>query len=239
MSMLTPPGMGGKYRVTGAAYPRMSRPRRRRKIVFAVLGSVLALALLGYGALQLIDVFRGDNGDKRNAVAGKHCPTASAKPAVPAKVANVASAPAAEAESDPNAGPNPGPAASGAPALPQPGQITVNVYNATPRAGLAKAVGDELHARGFVIGHVGNAPADFDKKVPGPGILLGSPKTDKAAYSVLATQLDGTTQQTDTREGAEIDLILGDSFKELKPKADADAALAVLANPVPAPAATC
>lgn len=79
--------MGGKYRITGAAYPRMSRPRRRRKVVLALLGSVLALALLGYGALQLIDVFRGDGG-KRNAAAGKDCPTASATPAKAAKAGN-------------------------------------------------------------------------------------------------------------------------------------------------------
>ncbi|KIF04605.1 membrane protein [Streptomyces sp. RSD-27] len=224
MSMLTPPGMGGKYRVTGTAYPRMSRPRRRRKIVFALLGSVLALALLGYGALQLIDVFRGGDGDRRAAAAAKDCPTKS--PAAPARPATAA---------------NPGPAASGAPAaaLPQPGQITVNVYNATPRAGLAKAVGDELKKRGFTVGRVGNAPADFDKKVPGPGILLGSPRTDKAVYSVLGTQLTGVTQQTDTREGADVDLILGDSFKELNTKEDADKALAVLANPAPAPSPKC
>ncbi|GLX21752.1 LytR C-terminal domain-containing protein [Streptomyces lavendulae] len=230
MSMLTPPGMGGKYRVTGAAYPRMSRPRRRRKIVLALLGSVLALALLGYGALQLIDVFGGDGSGKRDTAASDgNCPTASAS-AKPANAVKPATAPDA------------GPAASKAPAvaLPQPGQITVNVYNATPRAGLAKAVGDELKKRGFAIGHVGNAPADFDKKVPGPGILLGSPRTDKAAYSVLGTQLAGVTTQTDAREGADIDLILGDSFKELSTKEDADKALAVLANPpAPAPSAKC
>ncbi|MGW0389513.1 LytR C-terminal domain-containing protein [Streptomyces sp. NPDC003042] len=221
--------MGGKYRVTGAAYPRMSRPRRRRRIVFAVLGSVLALALLGYGALQLIDVFRGDDGGKRNAAAaGKDCPTAPAKPAEPAK-----------AVAEPNGGPTASTSASPAVVLPEAGQITVNVYNATPRAGLAKAVGDELAKRGFVVGQVGNAPPQFDKKVPGPGILVGSPATDKAAYSVLGTQLAGVTQQHDTREGADIDLILGDAFKELNTKEDADKALALLANPVPAPAKTC
>ncbi|MGW5848013.1 LytR C-terminal domain-containing protein [Streptomyces sp. NPDC055254] len=220
MSMLTPPGMGGKYRVTGAAYPRMSRKRSRRRIVFAVLGSVLALALLGYGALQLIDVFRGDSPKRTTAAGAKDCPTPAANAAVKG-----------------------GPAAASTPpkpavVLPKPGDITVNVYNATPRAGLAKAVGDELRNRGFLIGNVGNAPADFDKKVPGTGILLGSPATDKAAFSVLGTQLPGTAQQTDTREGADIDLILGDAFKELSTKEDADKALALLANPVPAPA-TC
>ncbi|MET9320112.1 LytR C-terminal domain-containing protein [Streptomyces sp. NPDC003038] len=226
MSMLTPPGMGGKYRVTGAAYPRMSRKRSRRRIVFAVLGSVLALALLGYGALQLIDVF-GGNASQRNTAAGKDCPTAGPK--------------AAKAPQGGPAAPVAPVAATGGPAvvLPEPGQITVNVYNATPRAGLAKAVGDELKARGFIIGSVGNAPADFDKKVPGTGILLGSPKTDKAAYSVLGTQLAGVTQQTDTRETADIDLILGDAFKALSTKEDADKALALLANPQPAPAKTC
>lgn len=86
-----------------------------------------------------------------------------------------------------------------------------------------------------MIGHVGNAPADFDKKVPGTGILLGSPATDKAVFAVLGTQLAGTTQQTDTRETADVDLILGDAFKELSTKEDADKALALLANPAPAP----
>ncbi|MEU6208811.1 LytR C-terminal domain-containing protein [Streptomyces sp. NPDC090085] len=223
MSMLTPPGMGGKYRVTGTAYPRMSRKRSRPRIVLAVLGSVLALALVGYGALQLIDVFRGD-GPKRNTAAGaKDCPTkapdSAAKGAPAAATASAAAKPAV--------------------VLPAPGTITVNVYNATARAGLAKAVGDELAKRGFVVGKVGNAPPDFDKKVPGTGILLGSPATDKAAYAVLGTQLAGTTQQTDTRETADIDLILGDAFKELSTKEDADKALALLANPAPAPAGKC
>lgn len=214
MSMLTPPGMGGKYKVTGAAYPRMSRPRRRRRIVLLVLGSIIGLALIAYGAVQLIDVFGGDEDKRKTAAAAKGCATPA---------------------------PKAGSTASAAPkvVLPPPGGITVNVYNATPRSGLAKAVGDELKSRGFTIGKVGNAPADFDKKVPGAGILIGSPQTDKAAFSVLGTNLAGATQQTDTRETGDIDLILGDAFKELTPKADADKALAALANPQPAPAKKC
>lgn len=176
-----------------------------------VLGSVIGLALIAYGALQLIDVFGDDEDKRKTAAAAKDCASAA---------------------------PQAGSASSAAPqvVLPPPGGITVNVYNATPRAGLAKAVGDELKLRGFAVGKVGNAPADFDKKVPGAGILIGSPKTDKAAFSVLGTNLAGATQQTDTRETADIDLILGDAFKELTPKADADKALAALANPQPAAA---
>ncbi|WP_411103806.1 LytR C-terminal domain-containing protein [Streptomyces sp. cmx-4-9] len=210
--------MGGKYRVTGAAYPRMSRKRSRRRIVVAVLGSVLALALLGYGALQLIDVFQGDTAKRNTAAGARDCPAKAAK-----------GAPAAASAS----------AAPAAVTLPKPGDIKVNVYNATPRAGLAKAVGDELRKRGFTVGNVGNAPATFDKKVPGTGILLGSPATDKAVFAVLGTQLAGTTQQTDTREGADVDLILGDSFTELSTKEDADKALALLANPAPVAAKNC
>ncbi|PWK72398.1 LytR cell envelope-related transcriptional attenuator [Streptomyces sp. CG 926] len=220
MSMLTPPGMGGKYRVTGAAYPRMSRKRSRTRIVLAVLGSILALALVGYGALQLIDVFRGDSPKRNTAAGAKDCPTTP---------------PGTAAKGGPGAASTASAAAKPAVVLPPPGEITVNVYNATPRAGLAKAVGDELAKRGFVIGNVGNAPATFDKKVPGTGILLGSPTTDKAVFSVLGTQLAGTTQQTDTRETADVDLILGDAFTELSKKEDADKALALLANPLPAP----
>ncbi|MFI8101671.1 LytR C-terminal domain-containing protein [Streptomyces sp. NPDC086023] len=212
MSMLTPPGMGGKYRVTGTAYPRMRRPRRRRRIVLALLGSILALGLLGYGTLQLIGVFRGD---EKKTTAGHAEDCLTGKPGKPA--------------------------ASAVPAvvLPKPGRITVNVYNATPRSGLAKAVGDELRKRGFRVGKVGNAPATFDKKVAGTGILLGSPRTDKAMYSVLGAQLAGVTQQTDTREGTDVDLILGTAFKELSKKEDADRVLAALAHPAPAPSRKC
>lgn len=233
MSMLTPPGMGGKYRVTGTAYPRMSRKRSRRRIVLAVLGSVLALALVGYGALQLIGVFRGDS-PKRNTAAGADCATPTPGAAATNGVKNAAgnSARNGPAAASPAA-------AKPAVVLPKPADITVNVYNATPRAGLAKAVGDELRSRGFTIGKVGNAPADFDKKVPGTGILVGAPATDKAVFAVLGTQLAGTTQQNDAREGADVDLILGDAFKALAPKADADKALALLANPAPAPAKKC
>lgn len=56
---------------------------------------------------------------------------------------------------------------------------------------------------------------------------------------MLGTQLAGVTLQNDTREGKDIDLILGNAFKELNTKADADKALATLAHPVPAPAKTC
>ncbi|MBB0246189.1 LytR family transcriptional regulator, partial [Streptomyces alkaliphilus] len=64
MSMLTPPGMRGrKYRVTGTSYPRIRRPRRRRRTV-AVIGGVIAVGVLGFGTLQLVDVFTGGESER-------------------------------------------------------------------------------------------------------------------------------------------------------------------------------
>ena len=203
MSMLTPPGMGGKYRITGDKYPRMRRPRRRGKLILAALASVVALGLAGWGTLQLIDVFTG--GSKKADAAGhkKDCPTAVAS--APAKV------------------------------LPEPAKITVNVYNATPRGGLAKQAADELKKRGFTIGKVGNAPETYDKKVAGPGVLLGAPSATNGSLQVLGTQLEGAVPKTDTRKTADIDLILGTKFTAFNSPRSAAAALTALTKPSPAP----
>ncbi|MGW2300498.1 LytR C-terminal domain-containing protein [Streptomyces sp. NPDC001809] len=208
MSMLTPPGMGGKYRITGDTYPRMRRPRRRRRIVLAAAAAVVVLGAAGWGTLQLVDVFSGDEG---RATAGRQT---DCKPA-----ARATTAPAA--------------------ALPKPAQITVNVYNATPRSGLAKTTADELRKRGFKIGKVGNAPAAYDKKVPGAGLLLGATTATKGAFPVLGTQLAGATTKTDTRGTADVDLIIGTAFKNLSPKTTADAALVTLTKPAPVPTGKC
>ncbi|MDV9188787.1 LytR C-terminal domain-containing protein [Streptomyces sp. SR27] len=209
MSMLTPPGMGGKYRITGDVYPRMRRPHRRRRIILAATAAVVVLGAAGWGTLQLVDVFSGDEGKKTTA--GKQ---ADCKPA-----AKATTAPAA--------------------ALPKPAQITVNVYNATPRSGLAKTTADELKKRGFKIGKVGNAPTAYDKKVTGAGLLLGATTATKGAFPVLGTQLKGATTRTDTRATADVDLIIGTAFKNLAPKTTADAALVALTKPAPVPTGKC
>ncbi|MGW2931050.1 LytR C-terminal domain-containing protein [Streptomyces sp. NPDC001156] len=205
MSMLTPPGMGGQYRITGDKYPRMRRPRRRGRLVFAIVASAAAVGLIGWGSLQLIDVFTGRGGKSSASGAKADCATkASPSPAANAK------------------------------ALPQPAQITVNVLNATPRSGLAKETADELKKRGFHIGTVGNATQEFDKKVKGVGVLLGPKTALNTTLPVLGTQLAGVDRRTDiSRTGASVDLILGDKFKSLSSKTDADKALAALTAPAP------
>jgi hypothetical protein len=205
MSMLTPPGMGGKYRITGDKHPRMRRPRRRGRLVFGLVASVAAIGLIGWGTLQLIDVFTG--GGKKAAAAGT------------------------KADCGTKASPSAGATAA---ALPKPARITVNVFNATPRSGLAKGTAEELKKRGFKIGDVGNAPKEFDKKVKGTGVLLGPASSLDTSLPVLATQLTTAERRTDAaRKGTDIDLIIGTGFKALTPKAAADKALAALAAPQP------
>ncbi|WP_333776385.1 LytR C-terminal domain-containing protein [Streptomyces sp. IBSBF 3136] len=206
MSMLTPPGMGGQYRITGDKYPRMRRPRRRGRLALAVLASVAALGLIGWGTLQLIDVFTG-GGEKDSAAGTKaDCRT---KAQTAAQVV----------------------------ALPKPGDITVNVYNATPRGGLAKDTAAELKKRGFRIGHVGNATKEFDKKVKGTGVLLGPASALNSSLPVLATQLTGAERRTDAaHKGTDVDLIIGDGFKNLTARPAADQALTTLAKAGQTPA---
>ncbi|MFE1443275.1 LytR C-terminal domain-containing protein [Streptomyces sp. NPDC058739] len=211
MSMLTPPGMGGQYRITGDKYPRMRRPRRRVRRVLAVVATFAALGTAGWGTLQLIDVFSGGDGDKASAAGPKaDCAT--------------------------KASPSPGPAK----VLPEPRRITVNVFNATTRAGLAKQTADELKKRGFRIGDVGNAAAEFDKKVKGIGLLLGPASSRDTALPVLAAQLTGAEPRTDAaRKNTTLDLVIGDRFRTLTPATTAAQTLTNLKAPPPKNKNTC
>ncbi|AZM61365.1 MULTISPECIES: LytR C-terminal domain-containing protein [unclassified Streptomyces] len=198
--------MGGQYRITGDRYPRMRRPRRRGRIIALTVASVVVLGAGGWGTLQLIDVFTG-GGDSASAAGTKAACATDATPAAAPK------------------------------ALPVPGTITVNVLNATTRSGLAQKTADELKKRGFKIGDVANAPEEYDKKVKGTGVLLGPSSALDTALPVLGTQLPGAERRTDpARKGGELDLIIGDGFRELAKKTDADRALTALAHPDPTPA---
>ncbi|MFE4051292.1 LytR C-terminal domain-containing protein [Streptomyces sp. YIM B13518] len=203
--------MGGQYRITGDKYPRMRRPRRRGRLVGLTVASAAVLGVGGWGTLQLIDVFTG--GDDP-------APASGTKAACADTVSRTVA-------------PKP---------LPAPGTITVNVLNATTRGGLAQKTADELKKRGFKIGEVGNATEQYDKKVKGAGVLLGPATALDTSLPVLGVQLAGAEHRTDpARKGAEVDLIIGDGFKDLTRKADADRALTALAEPeaTPAPKKNC
>jgi hypothetical protein len=200
MSMLTPPGMSGKkYRITGDRYPRMRRPRRRGRKVLALIASLALIGALGYGTVQLVDVFRGDGDrqDQAGDAAGQDCtPDDDAKPE----------------------------------ALPEPEVVTVNVYNATDRAGLAQQTAQALAERGFTIGEVANAPEELDGEVTGAGLVRGSGLAEQTgSLAVLNAHLTGMTAGTVEREDPTVDLVLGEDFEQLAEEDEVTAALQALA----------
>ncbi|WP_405965853.1 LytR C-terminal domain-containing protein [Streptomyces sp. NBC_00723] len=203
--------MGGKYRITGDKYPRMRPHRRRGRLVVVVVACGAVLGVAGWGTLQLIDVFTGGGGTAT--AAGVGCSTKATK-----------ASPAASASA----------AAAVVGAAPKPAQITVNVFNATTRSGLAKTTADELKKRGFKIGEVGNATKQYDKKVTGTGILLGPAASLNTSLPVLATQLTTAERRTDAaRAGTALDLIIGNQFKTLTSPTASVKALSALAAPQP------
>jgi LytR cell envelope-related transcriptional attenuator len=95
-----------------------------------------------------------------------------------------------------------------------PNQITVNVYNATTRSGLAAETAKEVKARGYVIGQVANDPKK--KKIDGVGELRFGPN-GKPGANVAVTLLEGVVPLQDTRSDAAVDLVLGNAYKALSP----------------------
>ncbi|MEU4091239.1 LytR C-terminal domain-containing protein [Streptomyces sp. NPDC026673] len=225
MSMLTPPGMGGKYRVTGNQYPRMRRPRSRVRIVAAVVVTVAVVGLAGWGTLQLVDVFGGRSTPPKNAAA---------------KAENAAK------ERTCKAGTAPGSASTAPTAFPEPGKLTINVYNATAKGGLAKKTADQLAARGFKVGTFGNADPEYDRKVQVAALLVGGhgPKAE-AAMKLVSAQIKGTTTLKPAAVGSKrdtgtVDLMIGKGFTKLSGEKAVEKALAALARPSAAPSAgTC
>ncbi|GAA1941223.1 LytR C-terminal domain-containing protein [Nocardioides marmoribigeumensis] len=105
------------------------------------------------------------------------------------------------------------------------GDVTVSVFNAGNRSGLADQTLGQLTARGFLAGDVGNAPADA-ANVKFVRVLAPS-KNDPAAQ-LVARQFGPQTlvQPTRTDLGPGVDVIVGDRFvglakapRQLKAKA--------------------
>ena len=107
--------------------------------------------------------------------------------------------------------------------LPQPAQITMNVYNSTNRVGLAAKTADELRARGFVVAKVDNDPKGSGMTSVGE-VRFGN-KGEKQAQ-VVAFYIPGITLVNDGRKGKTVDLAIGQQYTALASKTDVDAAMA-------------
>ena len=108
-----------------------------------------------------------------------------------------------------------------------PAQITVNIYNATNRAGLAASTAKDVKARGFVIGQVTNDP--LKKKIDAPAEVRFGPN-GKAAADLVAKLVEGAAPTQDTRADATVDLVIGNGFKALV-VAPTPTATAAVTNP--------
>jgi hypothetical protein len=91
-------------------------------------------------------------------------------------------------------------------------QVTVSVYNASDRTGLAGTTADVFAARGFAIGSTGNYPAS----IPLPVEVFFGQSGVAAAYTV-AGQLLEPRLVLDTREDASVDVVLGADFAGMIP----------------------
>ena len=107
--------------------------------------------------------------------------------------------------------------------LPKPATITVNVYNATSRAGLARSTAKTLKSRGFGIGSVANDPLGKTLTTVAE-IRYGAQGKDNALlmrYYVL-----GATLVLDQRTDTTVDVVLGQTFKSIPDQKVIDKALA-------------
>jgi hypothetical protein len=258
--MLTPPGLKGKqYRISGKAYPRLARPGQKRRRVFQVLGAVVALALIGWGTVQLVTVF---GSKKKPVAAGGHCvrpatapgagdaARSSASPHVSASGAAGATGAAAggasagasaSASASGGASASPGASVSMPPlpaGVPKPSTFTVNVYNATNHPGLAGQTAKLLAQRGFKIGKIANAPGPLEGKVAGTAQVMGA-SASKLAMQLVGSEVTGATTATDTRTDGSVDLVIGNGFTALLSPAQAVQALTLAISPSPTAGARC
>lgn len=94
----------------------------------------------------------------------------------------------------------------------KPGGVTVNVYNATPRTGLAAAVAKSLEKKGFKVVAVDNDP--LGKTILTVGEIRTGP-SGAAAANLISQRLVGARVVQDDRADASVDLVVGRRYRAL------------------------
>ena len=93
-----------------------------------------------------------------------------------------------------------------------PSQVTVNVYNATDRTGLAAKTASDVRKRGFKVSAVSNDP--LQKKVTGAAeVRYGA--TGTASAKLVLALVKGSKGVKDSRTDSSVDLVLGTRFTAL------------------------
>lgn len=89
--------------------------------------------------------------------------------------------------------------------------VTVSVYNAGSRSGLADQTRSELTARGFIPGDVGNAPAELEE-VRFVRVLAPSAKDPTARLVALQFGRNTYIEPVEQDLGPGVEVIVGDDF---------------------------
>ncbi len=97
---------------------------------------------------------------------------------------------------------------------PAPGKITVNVYNATERNGLAAKTATEVRKRGFKVSTVSNDP--LARRVAGTAEVRYG-RTGAPASKLVIALVKGAKGVQDARNDSSVDLVLGTKYKALAP----------------------
>ncbi|MBO1269207.1 LytR C-terminal domain-containing protein [Arthrobacter sp. PO-11] len=89
-------------------------------------------------------------------------------------------------------------------------QVTVNVFNAASRSGLAREVSEQFAARGYKIGAVDNSGTSYT----GVAMVVSGVNGQAGAFN-LQRNVAGTDYFQDNREDASVDVILTPDFGAL------------------------
>jgi hypothetical protein len=90
--------------------------------------------------------------------------------------------------------------------------VTVNVYNASQRAGLANRVGINLQRRGFLAGTVANSTSEVK---PGSVAILTDDRDDPRVELVAQQFGDVEFAEPDINAPDGVTVIVGDDYKDL------------------------
>jgi hypothetical protein len=94
----------------------------------------------------------------------------------------------------------------------KPGGVTLNVYNASARTGLAATVARALEKKGFKVATVDNDP--LGKTILTVGEIRSGP-SGAAGAILVAQRLVGARVVQDDRADASVDLVVGNRYRAL------------------------
>ena len=94
----------------------------------------------------------------------------------------------------------------------KPSRVTLNVYNASARTGLAATVARAMEKKGFRVATVDNDP--LGKTILTVGEIRAGP-SGAAAAALVSARLVGARVVRDDRSDASVDLVLGEGYRAL------------------------